>query len=145
MALHLIKLCVGVETVDELIAWQRQRLEDMARRGIEEILRHTTRQKPRRREEVLAGGSLYWVIKGEIACRQTIIDLRPRLDEEGIERCDICLSAETIRVNPRLRGPFQGWRYLQAADAPADLGQHSGGFFDCPEDMRRQLRELGVL
>ncbi len=145
MALHLIKLCVGADSVDDLLSWQTQRLADMKRRGVEVMLRHTTRQMPRRRDDILDGGSLYWVIKGEIACRQRVVDLRARVDVEGIERCDICLGSETIRVDPRPRGPFQGWRYFKAEDAPADLGADFGGAHEFPETLRRELRTLGVL
>lgn len=145
MPLHLIKLCVGVDSVDELVGWQKRRLVDMKKRGEEVLLRHTTRQMPRKRDDILGGGSLYWVVRGEIACRQMILDLRARVDEEGIERCDICLSPETVRVDPRPHRPFQGWRYLQAADAPKDLGNSASGGSEFPEELRRELRALGVL
>lgn len=145
MPQHLIKLCVGVESVEELIDWQRRRLADMERLGVEVLLRHTTRQSPRRREDILAGGSLYWVIKGEIACRQAILDLRSAIDDEGVERCDICLAPETVKVEPRPRGPFQGWRYLAAEDAPPDLQHDSSTPGALPESMRRELRNLGVV
>jgi len=145
MALHLIKLCVGADSVDDLLSWQKQRLADMKRRGVEVMLRHTTRQMPRRRDDILDGGSLYWVIKGEIACRQRVVDLRARVDDEGIERCDICLDSATILVDPRPRGPFQGWRYFKTEDAPADLGASGGDAPEFPETLRRELRALGVL
>lgn len=145
MTLHLIKLCVGADSVDDLLSWQKQRLADMRRRGVEVMLRHTTRQMPRRRDEVLDGGSLYWVIKGEIACRQRVIDLRGRVDDDGIERCDICLDSLTVRVDPRPRGPFQGWRYFTADDAPADLAAGAGEADKFPDHLRRELRTLGVL
>ena len=144
MPLHLIKLCVGVESRSELVDWQRRRLAEMARKGEEELLRHTTRQTPRRGAEILAGGSLYWVIRGEIACRQQIVDLRNRRDNEGIERCDICLSPLTIAVEPRPRRPFQGWRYFLAEDAPADLGDNAEITGALPDTLRRELRILGV-
>lgn len=145
MTIHLIKLCVGAESIEDLASWQTERLAGMKKRGEEAMLRHTTRQMPRRRDEILQGGSLYWVIKGEIACRQRILDLRARVDAEGIERCDICLDAPIIRVDPRPRGPFQGWRYFLDKDVPADLDLQSDGEAALPEQIRRELRSLGVV
>jgi hypothetical protein len=143
MPLHLIKLCVGADSIEDLVAWQTDRLAAKKRAGEELLLKHTTRQMPKRRDEILAGGSLYWVIKGVLCCRQTIVDLRAFRDAEGIERCDICLAPDTIRVNPRPRGPFQGWRYLEPKDAPPDLDMR-GGIAEMPDALRMELQRLGV-
>lgn len=145
MTLHLIKLCVGADSVADLRGWQADRLADKKRRGEELLLKHTTRQMPKRRDEIVGRGSLYWVIKGWIACRQSVVDLRAFVDGDGIERCDICLAPETVQVEPRPRGPFQGWRYLEPKDAPRDLGALGAGLDEMPEEMRRELRALGVL
>jgi len=131
--LHLIKLCVGVDSVEDL---ERR----IARRGGEIV--HTTRQFPRQADAVLGGGSLYWVIKGVIQARQPIRDLRAETDHEG-RLCAIVLAPELIPVQPRPRRPFQGWRYLKAEDAPRDLA--IGANDDIPPGMRAALAELALI
>jgi hypothetical protein len=138
MALHLIKLCVGVSTLDELSQW----VAEAATAG--KGRHHVTRSFPRRAAEVLDGGSLYWVIKGMIACRQPIAALEPVRGTDGIERCRIVFAPTLIAVRPTPRRAFQGWRYLAAADVPADIMEGSA-LGDLPEHMQRQLAELGLL
>jgi hypothetical protein len=142
---HLIKLCVGAESIEELESWQVQRLAAYKRAGQPTFLRHTTRSMPKRRAELIAGGSLYWVIKGWVACRQRIVGLDQVVGLDGVERCDIVLEPVNHRVDPRPHGPFQGWRYLNAMDAPSDLSSMSAGVADMPEEMRKHLKALGVI
>lgn len=142
--MNLIKLCVGASSLEEFEGWiaQRKAAAEKAGKTYEQF--HTTRQTPRAREELLDGGSLYWVIKGAIACRQRIADLRAVTDADGVARCRIVLEQPIIRVVPRPRGPFQGWRYLKPEDAPADLDARGDG--DAPHpDMARALSELGLI
>jgi hypothetical protein len=131
MALHLIKLCVGVDTVEELERWVASRKRHA----------HLTRQTPKRAEEVLDGGSLYWVIKGVVQCRQAVLGLQPA-HKEGVPACRIVLSPQIVRTAPALRRPFQGWRYLNAADAPSDIGL--GNLDNLPPELRKQLIEIGA-
>ena len=138
MALHLIKLCVGAESIEDLEAW----IAECLRMDGEQV--HTTRMSPKRREEILDGGSLYWVIRGQLNCRQRILDLRATVGADGIGRCDIVLEPVVTRVHPRPRGPFQGWRYLEPADAPPDFLTTTGGD-DLPTDLQRELRQIGVI
>ncbi|HEX2215174.1 MAG TPA: DUF1489 domain-containing protein [Xanthobacteraceae bacterium] len=145
MTLHLIKLCVGCDTVKELQDWIRERLRDKKRRGLPAEHVHTTRMAPKRAQELLDGGSLYWVIRGEIACRQRLIGIRPIIDADGIGRCQLVLEPKTIVVHPRSWRAFQGWRYLPAKDAPSDLERSAPGSTLMPEPMRRELRALGLL
>ncbi len=137
MPLHLVKLCVGVTAMDELEQW----IIDC--RDGQETLDHTTRMFPRRQEE-LRGGSLYWVIRGLILCRQPISAFTPVRGKDGIERCRIDFKPAIIPVRPVPRRPFQGWRYLEPTDAPPDLssGASSKGLTD---KMRRELADLGLL
>ena len=100
---------------------------------------------PTRKDELLDGGSLYWVIRGEIACRERLLDIRPFVDKEGIKRCRLVMSGKVVPVMPRPRGPFQGWRYLPAKEAPADLSKGAKSVAQLPEKLRRELRELGLL
>ena len=137
--LHLIKLCVGCEGVGDLEEWIAERL---AAAG-EQV--HTTRMMPKRREEILAGGSLYWVIRGVLTCRQAILDLRATSDGNGISYCDIVLDPRVVLVDPRPRGPFQGWRYFTAKDAPPDLDRKSAAGTDLPLELSSQLRAIGLL
>ena len=143
MALHLIKLCVGVDTVQELEGWIAKKLRAQKKRKAEHI--HTTRMVPKRADELTAGGSLYWVIRGTIMCRERIVAVRPFIDRDGIGRCLLVLDGKVVLVQPRPFRAFQGWRYLDAKDAPRDLERAAPGAARMPENLRRELRELGLL
>jgi len=145
MALNLIKLCVGCDSVRELEGWIKQRLKDKRSRGEKPEHIHRTRMVPKRAEELIDGGSLYWVIRGEIACRQRIRDVRPFRDKDGVGRCGIVLDPKVVLVAPRPFRAFQGWRYLAAKDAPRDLEKAAPGAVAMPEKLRRELRELGLM
>lgn len=145
MSLHLIKLCVGCDSVDDLKSWVASRLKEKKRRGQKPEHIHTTRMVPKRAEELVDGGSLYWVIKGQVMCRERILDLRPFVDKDGIGRCRIVLDGKIRLVAPRPYRAFQGWRYLADPDAPADLDRAARGAATMPEQMRRELSELGLL
>jgi hypothetical protein len=100
---------------------------------------------PKRAAELLGGGSLFWVIRGELSCRQQLVDIRPFVDGEGIGRCRLVLEPNVVLVRPRTFRAFQGWRYLTDAHAPTDLDRVAPGSRDMPEPLRRELRELGLL
>jgi hypothetical protein len=144
MQLHLIKLCVGADSVKDLEDWIKQRQKAKKGAGKREHI-HTTRMAPKRAEELLAGGSLYWVIRGQIMCRERLLDVRPFVDREGVGRCRLVLDGKVVLVEPRPYRAFQGWRYLTAKDAPRDLDRAAPGVKNMPEHMRRELRELGLL
>jgi hypothetical protein len=148
--LHLIKLCVGCDSVRDLEDWIKDKLK--ARKngaskagGRKRQRNHTTRMMPKRAAEIIGGGSLYWVIRGQIMCRERILDIRPFVDREGIGRCHILLDCKLVLVEPRPCRAFQGWRYLQAKDAPRDLDRAAPGARAMPEALRRELRDLGLL
>lgn len=143
MSLHLIKLCVGVDTVADLVDWIAENAVHHRRLGRSYEQIHTTRMTPRRADEILPGGSLYWVVKGHVACRQRLLDIRPFTDDAGIGRCRLVLDQDVLKVVPRPCRPFQGWRYLAQKDVPADLG--SGDIGEMPDAMRRELAGLGLL
>jgi hypothetical protein len=134
MALHMIKLVVGCDTVEELVDWRRTHQP-----GEPWILR--TRQTPKRAPEMLDGGSVYRVFKGQILCRQKILAIAT-VGEGAEARCHVTLDEEVVRVAPTPRRAFQGWRYLEAKDAPADLLAEVFG--DIPPELARQLREMGA-
>ena len=136
MALHLIKLCVGVDSVVHLRAL-------LAARG-EKPHRHITRMSPKRVDELLDGGSLYWVIKGQVLARQTIRGLEKVAGADGVERCALLLDTAVIRTEAAPRRPFQGWRYLAPEDSPRDLPQGRAADDALPEDLARALAELGL-
>lgn len=145
MSLHLMKLAVGCDSVADLTAWIKQRLKQKKARGEKPEHIHTTRMVPKRMDELLDGGSLYWVIRGQIACREELVAIRPFVDKDGIGRCRLVLRPKVIAVEPRPFRAFQGWRYLQAKDAPRDLDRAAPGARHMPEELRRELRELGLL
>ena len=145
MALHLIKLCVGCDSVQDLEGWIKQKLKDKRKRREQPEHIHRTRMVPKRAAELTDGGSLYWVIRGEIMCRQRIRDVRAFRDKDGVGRCGLVLDPKVVLVAPRPYRPFQGWRYLAAADAPRDLDKAAPGAAAMPEKLRRELRELGLM
>jgi hypothetical protein len=168
--LHLIKLCVGCDSIRDLEDWIKEKLK--ARQGagksavkatrmrnhvrgpdkdIESAGKaartrnHTTRMFPKRAAEIIDGGSLYWVIRGQIMCRERVLDIRPFTDKDGVGRCHIVLNCKPVPVEPRPYRAFQGWRYLKPGDAPPDLDRAAPGARDMPEELRRELRSLGLL
>jgi hypothetical protein len=145
MTLNLIKLCVGCDSIKELEARIRERLKDRRKRGEFRDHIHTTRMVPKRAEDLLSGGSLYWIIRGQVMCRQTLKDVQPFVDKEGIGRCRLVLVPKVVPVEPRPWRAFQGWRYLEAKDAPRDLDRAAPGAAAMPETLRRELRDLGLL
>ena len=134
MPLHMIKLCVGAATVEDLLAWQKVREP-----GDRWVMR--TRQTPKRAAELMEGGSLYRVFKGVILCRQLILAVET-VGEGVTARCEVTVSPELVRVAPTPRRAFQGWRYLTPGDAPPDLSVEAFG--DAPPELARQLREIGA-
>ena len=145
MTLHLIKLCVGVDTVQDLKDWQTERLTRLRRACKTPEHCHRTLQTPRRRNEVLDGASLYWVIRGVILVRQRILNLRSDIKEDGTACCGIVLDPELVATRAQARRAFQGWRYLPAADAPADLKVVEADAVEMPQTMRADLRELCLI
>jgi len=140
MPVHLLKICVGIEDIDHLARAQKQRIRDTGR------LVHVTRSMPRRAAEVLDGGSLYWIIRGFIQVRQRIIGLHRATNSRGLSCCEIERDPELVRTVPQPRRPHQGWRYLDPADAPADLADADrAGFEKLPPAMLAELRELGLV
>ncbi len=142
-SLHMLKLCVGAERVDDLTDWQARLSADRRARGLDPRPVHVTRMWPKRAEELLAGGSLYWVFKGLVLARQRIAALEPAEGSDGVTRCAIVLDPEVVRTEAVPRRPFQGWRYLEARDAPADLVS-GDPIADLPMELRRALSEVGV-
>ena len=144
MPVHLIKLCVGADAVDDLAAWQAARIAERRAAGLDPAAFHVTRMWPKRADERTAGGSLYWVIRGLVLARQRILGLEPRPGDDGVERCAIRLDPRIVRTHPQPRRPFQGWRYLRAEDAPADLAA-GAATHDLPPALVAGLAEIGVL
>ena len=145
MPLHLIKLCVGADSVRDLEDWIKQKLKAKRKNGEKPEHIHRTRMVPKRAAELTDGGSLYWVIRGEVMCRQRLRAVRPFVDKDGIGRCGLVLDAKVVLVEPRPYRAFQGWRYLAAKDAPRDLAKVVKGAAAMPETLRRELRELGLM
>ncbi|MBV1925960.1 MAG: DUF1489 domain-containing protein [Rhodobacteraceae bacterium] len=139
--LNLIKLSVGSESVETQEAWQSQSQAQTA----DGLPRHITRMWPKRSEALLNGGSIYWVIKGQIQSRQRILRLDEIIGQDGIRRCAIVLDPELHRTQSALRRPFQGWRYLTVDDAPPDLPKGRSNDDALPEALNRALAEIGIL
>jgi hypothetical protein len=143
MTLHLIKLCVGCDSVDDLAEWLDERLATLRAMGRPAEHAHVTRMVPTRREALLEGGSLYWVIRGHVQVRQALRDIQPFEDEDGIRRCRLVLEPVLVPTLWQPRRPFQGWRYLTPKDAPAVVAAVGGA--DMPPALMAELAELGLL
>lgn len=159
MTTHIIRLAVGVASVEHLQQIQKRRLAD-ARRELgrrKARLRTFTRNRPRRAAGLLggadgdAGGSLYWVVKGIIRVRQRVLGLEDAVNPEGRKCCALILDPELVLTVPRAKRAFQGWRYLPPEDAPADLGaagaeiQSTDGGEPPPAEVLAELKELGLI
>jgi hypothetical protein len=137
---NLLKLSVGSDSVADLAAWQNSQRGHWPRgRAV-----HVTRMWPKREAEILAGGSIYWVIKGVVQVRQRILGLERIEGHDGHPHCALLLDPELLRTAPVPRRPFQGWRYLDPADSPPDL---AGGKTDecLPPELSAALSDLGLL
>jgi hypothetical protein len=139
--LHLQKLSVGTKNVADLTAWQATERAQAP----DGLPRHVTRMWPKRAEELLSGGSIYWVVKGSLLCRQRIIRLDEYIGADGIRRCAIVIDPELISVVPSLKRPFQGWRYLKPEDAPRDLPVGRENEEALPPSLSAALAEIGIL
>ena len=139
MALHLIKMAVGAADFDELRRFQKQRRKERGRCCF------FTRNMPRRVEEVLDGGSIYWVIKGQVQARQRLLGFTPTVSEDGKRYCIVEYDKELVPVLWQPKRPFQGWRYLEARHAPPDRPVYAAGDDDLPAGMAEELRALGLL
>jgi hypothetical protein len=155
MVVHLVKLCVGVESIDELAQWYAsdECKKARKRKGLKSPNEHShwTRSRPKRAEEVLDGGSLYWVIRGRICLRHRILRLDDVEDEAGKAYCAIVYDPTLTLTETRPRRAFQGWRYLEDEDAPPDLADQRAALraakaeADLPEKMVAELKSLGLL
>lgn len=142
MPLNLVKLCVGAESLEDQQSWTKERVAQMRAAGGEVQLFHTTRMVPKAMDELLDGGSLYWVIKGQIQARQQLVDIRPFTDTDGIRRCKLMLDNTLVPTQWQPKRAFQGWRYLKGEEAPPDL---NGKLQTVPPKLRAELAELGLL
>ena len=138
---NLIKLSVGTETVEGLADWHATKRAQTA----DGLPRHVTRMWPKRAADILNGGSIFWVIKGAIQCRQRILRLDEQIGSDGIRRCAIVLEPQLVRTQSSLRRPFQGWRYLTPQDAPLDLPEGRENEEALPVELNQALAEIGVL
>lgn len=135
--LHLMKLCVGAEGPDDLLEWQRRFGDGPAV--------HVTRMWPRRAAELLDGGSIFWVFKGVMLARQRLLALDEQVGADGVRRCALMLDRSIVPVTAVPRRPFQGWRYLPATDAPADMSGGRAADSALPPRMAAALAEMGLV
>lgn len=143
MTIHLVKMCVGCSSIEELSSWIGYRLEELRTKNEKPEQYHVTRMVPKRIDELLDNGSLYWVMKGNIQCRQKLLDIRPFTDSEGIHRCKLVLEPKVIPTRWQPKRAFQGWRYLKAEEAPAD--DNSDVKNRLPAALKQELADLGLL
>jgi len=141
--IHLQKLSVGSESIETLADWQQHVVARRVARGQTPVHEHVTRMFPKQKQALLDGGSIYWVIKGMIQCRNRIVALEEVRRKDGIKACSIQMEPIPIPVVPTPKRPFQGWRYLQPDAAPADLTDVNGGA-DLPPELRSKLVDIGA-
>jgi len=145
MALHLIKLCVGADSVDDLFDWFASGNADWTGPRGTKAVAHLTRQVPKRAAELVVGGSLYWIIRGRILVRQRVLAIETVADPEGLKRCAVVMDPKLVLTQPQPHRPFQGWRYLEAARAPADLCPYKRGAGSGAASLKAELVELGLI
>ena len=143
MTIHLQKLSVGSESIQTLQAWQTLVANRREQQGLSPHHEHVTRMTPKRGEELLDGGSIYWVIKGMIQCRNEIVGLEATQTSDGRKACAILMAPKLIPVIPVPKRAFQGWRYLKPEDAPIDL-EGASGAENLPPHIRAQLVDIGA-
>jgi len=140
--LHLLKMAVGIADIDELRRVRAMRIKQLGGSWV------YTRNRPRRAEAILAGGSIYWVIRGQIRVRQRITGLRSERDDKGRAYCLIGVDPDLVATLWRPWRPFQGWRYLSPTDVPPDAPGGCNPPDTAPETMPEQmlveLRALGL-
>ncbi|WP_082511494.1 DUF1489 family protein [Devosia sp. Leaf420] len=140
--IHMVKLCVGISSFEELESYRDERAHWWGADYGEDVHVHRTRMMPKRAAELEGKGSIYWVIAGAIVCRQVIERLAPYTDPEGKDYCDIIMSPNLVRTIPYPKRPFQGWRYLEPKDAPPDM---AGNDDENSSEIAAELARLGLL
>jgi len=143
MTLHLIKLCVGCDSIEDLAEWIEHKRREARRAGRQPEHAHVTRMVPKRRDDLLDGGSLYWVIKGNVQVRQRLLDICTFTDGEGIQRCRLVLDQALVATAWQPKRAFQGWRYYDPKDVPPDLKGGRKG--DLPPALHAELASLGLM
>ncbi len=139
MAVHMIKLCVGIDSVEHLIQVRKMNRAKHAK----DYNFHITRFRPKRAQEILEGGSIYWVIKGFVTVRQRIIGFED-VDTDHGKKCMIKMDTELHLTQSQPRRPFQGWRYFEESVAPKDFPKGQN-ITDIPPEMKNDLRNLGLI
>ena len=146
MTLHLIKLSVGSDSIEDHAKWQAANRQFWRKVANKPVVFHTTFQTPKRTAELLDGGSLYWVIKGVIEARQRLVGFDEGKKEDGTPCCLLLLDPMIVPVRPVPRRAFQGWRYLDPKDAPRDLRGGTGkARAAMPPELIAELKQLGLL
>lgn len=149
MALHLLKMAVGVDDISHLARLQASRLERARAEGEPAELRHFTRNTPRRARDIVDGGSIYWIIRGGVRARQRILRIDRGVNADGRPRCVLVLDPSLVAVAGTPQRPLRGWRYLEAAEAPPDRAWRLQGEAEMPPElppeMESELRRLGLL
>lgn len=140
--IHMVKLCVGVSSVEELESYRHERAHWWGADYGEDVHVHRTRMMPKRGEELEGQGSIYWVMSGTICCRQRILRLESYTDPEGKTYCDIIMAPEIVRTVPYPKRPFQGWRYLRVEDAPPDV---ESGANENSLEIAAELARMGLI
>jgi hypothetical protein len=142
MTLHLIKLCVGCDSITDLSEWIDETMREKRRRRQTPEHVHVTRMVPKRSADLLDGGSLYWVIRGNVQARQRLLDIRPFTGADGIGRCGLVLEPKVMPTEWQPKRAFQGWRYYRDDEAPDDLKRRRSG--ELPPELKATLAELGL-
>jgi len=139
--INLVKLSVGSESIDDMRNWQTS----ARARGPDGLPRHITRMWPKREAEVTRGGSIYWVVKGFIQCRQKVLRFDEIIGSDGIRRCAFVLDPDIIATTTAPKRPFQGWRYLPPTDSPPDLSAGRSTDDALPPELAGALADIGVI
>ncbi|MFL2801476.1 MAG: DUF1489 family protein [Paracoccaceae bacterium] len=140
---NLIKLCVGNQNVSDLYNSQKNRIIHHEKSDLPATF-FITRMRPKRENEILNGGSVFWVFKGLILARQKIIGFEDFVSKDTIKRCKIILDRKIILTDTHQKKPFQGWRYFKEQDAPKDREIFSEDKLQLPLKIEKELSEIGI-
>jgi hypothetical protein len=145
MTVHLLRRAFHSESLEDLAGWQAERRKEMRANGQKPKTRTMLRNFPTRQEELLDGGSIYWIVKGNIRARQRILAIQPNDDPQSRRRCVLVLETKITPTVPYPVRARRGWRYLEPGDVPPDLDKAGKGVDKLPETLAAELRELGLL
>ena len=145
MYANFLRTGVGVESIEHL--YEIQHGHRQIKFNGENHAYLFTRRTPTRANDLINGGSVYWIIKRQICARQTIADIQTLKDEDDKPFCHVIMNQQIYLTQPVAHKHIQGWRYLSPEKAPKDIGLFTPNNRpdDIPPELAAELAEAGLL